>query len=156
MGLTSLILPSFFTTMEIKLTIDQNCVDNYNAEYFKAHPRAKKPPIKAPQHPTLNWYMTANNMSANNVKQHWKNLIFNIANEMSFADMGIEKCEIQYKTYFKTNRLMDLDNITPKFILDGLVHANVLVADDYKHITKLTTEADVDKSNPRIEMVIVF
>lgn len=42
---------------EYKLVIDQKIVDEFNEYYLKRHPRAKKPPIEKPLHPTMNTWM---------------------------------------------------------------------------------------------------
>lgn len=141
--------------MEIKIVITQDEVDQYNERYFAAHPRATKKRINAPCHPTLNWYMTANNIQVNNVKQTWKEFIVDILNKKGLQGLMIEKCEVIYETYFKDRRKRDVDNITPKFIFDGFIEADFIVADDYQHITKLTTICGYDKKNPRIEITVI-
>lgn len=61
--------------MEILIRIDEKDVNEYNAHYFSEHHKAKKPRIKSPAHPTLNWYVRADNKEVNNVKQAWKDFI---------------------------------------------------------------------------------
>lgn len=138
------------------IIIDQNDVDAFNAKYFKEHPRAKKVRIKAPQHPSLNWYMTANNMEANNMKQNWKDFIVFILTNRNLINKQIDKCKVTYRTFFKRKCIHDLDNITPKYIFDGLVEGGFLVGDDCTHITRLTTECFYDKENPRIELEFIY
>ena len=138
----------------MKIIITQNDVDAYNEQYFKEHPKAKKEKISKPQHPSLNWYMTANNMQVNSVKQAWKDLVGLILSKYDLIDYGIEKCHITYTTFFKENRTHDLDNITPKFILDGFVDSGFILKDDCRHILSLTTIGKYDKENPRIEFDI--
>lgn len=140
--------------MDIQIIITQEDVDRYNDEYFKLHPKSTKKRINGPQHPTLNWYMTANNMAANSVKQEWKNFIIDILRREGLVNMRIDVCEIIYRTYFKDKRKRDIDNITPKFIFDGFVEGKFIQGDDYSHIKKLTTECGYDKDNPRIEIII--
>lgn len=135
------------------LTITKQDVDEFNRLYFAEHPRATKPRIKKPQHPSLNEYMIANNMKANQWKQNWKDFMLFMLDKYRWCDIGIETCEVQYITYFKDNRVHDVDNITPKFIFDGLVEGGFLVADDIDHIKKLTTWGERDTDNPRIELV---
>lgn len=134
--------------------ITQQDVDRFNNDYFKSHPKATKKRIKGPQHPTLNWYMTANNMEANAVKQNWKDFIIDILQRYELLDMKIDRCEITYRTYFKDKRKRDIDNTTPKFIFDGFIEGGFIQGDDYSHITKLTTECGYDKDNPRIEIIV--
>lgn len=141
--------------MEYKITITQDDVDWYNEDYFKSHSKASKKRIKAPCHPTLNWYMTANNIEVNNVKQTWKDFIVKIIEKNQLQDLHIDKCEVVYSTFFEDRRRRDVDNVTPKFIFDGLVESGFIVADDYFHITKLTTICGYDKWNPRIEITVI-
>lgn len=142
--------------MEITIVIDQKDVDAFNAKYFMDHPRAKKVRIKSPQHPSLNWYMTANNMEANNVKQVWKDFMVFVLTNRNLINQKIDRCEVVYRTFFKRKCIHDLDNITPKYIFDGLVEGGFLVGDDCTHITRLTTECFYDKENPRIELKFIY
>ena len=143
----------FLSEMEIKITITQDDVNSFNAEYFKAHPRAKKTLIAKPQHPSLNEYMTACNMKSNSSKQNWKQFMIYLLNEKGLRDIRLDKCEVTYITYFSNRRKHDLDNITPKFIFDGLVEGGFLIGDDMSHITKLTIMGGYDIENPRIELI---
>ena len=54
--------------MEYKLIIDQKVVDEYNQYYFKQHPRAKRPPIERPLHPTMNSWMILPRIQMNALK----------------------------------------------------------------------------------------
>ena len=71
-----------------------------------------------------------------------------------YSNLHIEKCEMKFITYYKTNRRHDIDNGTPKFLLDGLSESGFIVDDDSKHITKLIMECYVDKENPRTEITV--
>lgn len=139
---------------KIAFVINQGDVAAYNKHYFDEHPRASKPPIKLPQHPSLNEYMVQHNKAANRAKQHWKNFIKFILEDRSLAGMRIEKCNITYTTYFKYKRRHDPDNITPKYIFDGFVEAGFIVDDDLSHIQSLTITGGVDEFNPRIEFIV--
>lgn len=136
------------------IIIDQVKVDAFNQKYFDEHPRAKKSAIKAPQHPSLNEYLGMSNVAVNNLKGRWEEFVRYILTDLNLTDKKINKCRITYKTYFKFNRRHDLDNISPKFIFDGFVKAGFLIDDDYQHITSLTTLCDIDKENPRIEILV--
>ena len=125
-------------------------------QYFYAHPKAKKAPIKGPQHPSLNWYCRAGNVEVNNTKQAWKGFMLFILEKNKLLNKRIEKCAMIYRTFFKDKRTHDDDNVTPKFILDGLTEGGFLVADDYQHLNPLTTFCGYDKLNPRIELVFIF
>ena len=150
--------PLFFNEImkKITITITQKDVDNYNKRYFDLHPKAKKKRIDGPYHPTLNWYMTANNLAVNNKKQDWKDFILYILASNDLLDVGIKKCKVEYRTFLKARRKRDVDNITPKFIFDGLVEGNFIVADDIEHVVSLTTCGGYDAENPRIELIFTI
>ena len=84
----------------------------------------------------------------------WHKFIIDFLEQRGLTNMGIKKCNIIYRTFFKDNRRHDLDNITPKFILDAFVAAGFIEDDDMYHIASLTIEADKDKKNPRMEFII--
>ena len=139
---------------KLKIVIAWQDVDAFNARYFAAHPRAKNKPIKKPQHPSLNETMIGNNMKINQMKQNWKDFMLFILERDGLLGANIDRCVIEYVTYFGDNRVHDADNITPKFILDGLVAGGFLVADDINHIRELRIIGDRDKENPRIEILV--
>lgn len=59
-------------------------------------------------------------------------------------------------TYYRKNRRHDPDNIAAakKFILDGLVAAGVLENDGWKQVRGWTEAWEVDKKNPRTEIIL--
>lgn len=59
-------------------------------------------------------------------------------------------------TWCCKNKRKDKDNIIAgqKFIYDGLVKAGVLVNDGWAQIGNITNKFEVDKENPRVEVVI--
>lgn len=67
----------------------------------------------------------------------------------------IEFADIEVHWYCK-NKRKDKDNIRAglKFILDGLVQANVLKNDGWKQVGNISDEFYVDKNNPRIEVFL--
>lgn len=95
--------------------------------------------------------MTANNMEVNDVKQDWKKFILDILEDRELLNVQIDKCVVVYTTYFKTRKNIDADNITPKFIFDGLVAGGLLVDDSIRHVA-LFTQGFYDAKNPRIEL----
>lgn len=92
----------------------------------------------------------------NALKQKWKDFICFFVEEQGYANLRIEKCEIHQTIYYPNNRRHDIDNSTPKFILDGLVESGMILDDDCKHITKLTLECKIDIQNPRTELSITL
>lgn len=139
---------------DIKLVIDNDTLEKYKDYYFSLHPKATKPPFKLPYHESINQWMILRRSAMNALKQKWKDFIKWFVSEQGYSNLRIEKCEISQFIYYPTNRRRDLDNTTPKFILDGLVESGMVVDDDYKHITKITLQCGVDKEHPRTELVI--
>ena len=90
----------------------------------------------------------------NGLKRKWKDFIIWLVNERGYANLHIDKCEISQNIYYNTTRRHDIDNTTPKFILDGLVECGMIEDDDSKHLTKLTMQCGVDKQHPRTELRI--
>lgn len=69
----------------------------------------------------------------------------------------VEKYPVQvHFHWYCKNKRKDIDNIifSQKFVLDGLVDAGVLENDGWKQISGITHSLSVDKSNPRVEVVI--
>lgn len=136
------------------LTINEKTLEDYEKYYFKIHPKAKKKPIKAPYHDSINVWMIMKRPMMNALKQRWKDFIVWFINEQGYANLLINNCEMKFTTYYKTNRRHDIDNSCPKFILDGFSESGFIVDDDSKHITSLTLQCFVDADNPRTEIEI--
>lgn len=58
--------------------------------------------------------------------------------------------------WMEPNRKRDPDNVTAaiKYILDGMVKANVIPDDNQRHVDTIFHKVDVDKHNPRIVVEI--
>jgi hypothetical protein len=65
----------------------------------------------------------------------------------------LKKSKVTIIYYFKDNRRRDPDNYSGKFILDGLVRSGIIVDDCFSCID-LKLVGDVDKNNPRTEILI--
>lgn len=139
---------------ELNLIFDNNTIEEYNQEYFLGHPRATTKPIKHPYHESINVWMIMKRPMMNALKQRWKQFIAWFIEREGFKDTKIEKCTLAFKVFYPTNRRHDVDNITPKFIIDGLVESGLIEDDDSEHITKLTLECGIDANRPRTEMKI--
>lgn len=138
----------------LKLVIDNNTLNSYERMYFKLHPKATKKPIENPYHPLMNVWMIMKRPMMNDLKQKWKDFIVWFIKEQGYANLHIERCEMKFTTYYKTNRRHDVDSSSPKFILDGFTESGFVVDDDSQHITSLTLQCFVDKENPRTEIEI--
>lgn len=140
----------------ILMTIDNSVLERYNTFYFTEHPKAHKKPIPHPYHESINIWMIMRRPMMNALKQKWKNFIKWYVGEQGYANLRIEKCEIEQVVYYPNNRRHDADNSVPKFILDGFVDSGMIVDDDSEHITKLTLACRVDVANPRTELKITY
>lgn len=107
--------------------------------YFKKHPKAKKKPIETPANPSLNKWIILRRISMNKMKQDYKDFTKFVINYYNLNDLGISECKCRYITYRASKRRIDLDNTTPKFILDGLTAecTGVLVDDGIDCIQEL-------------------
>lgn len=94
-------------------------------------------------HPSLNKWAIANRFAANKEKQVWKEMVYWACKEKGIKATirGPVRVEIHYK--FKDKRRRDCDNYTPKFILDGLVEAGVLVDDSCDIVTELLIKMSI-------------
>jgi Holliday junction resolvase RusA-like endonuclease len=90
----------------------------------------------------------------NNEKQKWKEFIIWIVNKYNLQNQNIKNAKITYTYYMPTKRRFDLDNMTPKFINDGLVESGLLTDDSVFCINPIVLNGGYDKSNPRVEMLI--
>ena len=139
---------------EIKLVFDNEVLSRYEDYYFSIHTKAKKKPIPYPYHESINKWMIMKRPMMNNLKQKWKNFLVWFIADQGYSNLGIEKCEVSQTIFYPNNRRHDVDNSTPKFVLDGLVESGMIVDDDSLHITKLTLQCEVDKEHPRTELII--
>lgn len=139
---------------EISLIITNDTLADYEVYYFKKHPKAKKKPIDNPYHPSINQWMIMKRPMMNTLKQRWKDFMIWLIDNQGYSNLHINKCEMIFTTYYKTNRRHDIDNSTPKFILDGFSESGFINDDDITHLVRLTLQCAVDKENPRTEIVI--
>ena len=59
-------------------------------------------------------------------------------------------------TWYCKNKRKDMDNVASakKFILDGLQQAGAIKNDGWKEISGWTEKFEIDKNNPRVEIII--
>lgn len=138
----------------ISLVIDNKVLEQYTKHHFNLHPRATVPPIKHPYHESINTWMILRRPAMNALKQKWKDFIKWFIEEQGYTNLHIERCEISQTIYYPTERRHDVDNTTPKFVLDGLVESGMVVDDDSKHIQKLILQCGIDKQRPRTVLKI--
>lgn len=136
------------------MVIDNNTLIEYEKYYFKLHTKARKKPIEQPYHPSINKWMIMKRPMMNALKQRWKDFMMWFIEYNGYTNLHIEECEMIFVSYFKTKIRHDVDNTTPKFILDGLAESGFIIDDDSRHLTSLTLKCEYDKENPRTEIFI--
>ena len=140
---------------EIKLVFDDDTLRRYEEErYFILHPKAKKKPITHPYQESMNVWMIMKRPQMNALKQKWKDFMVWFVEDQGYRNLRIEQCEMIFTVYKPTRRRLDLDNNTPKFVIDGLVEAGFVIDDDMSHIISLTIRGGFDKDRPRTEILI--
>lgn len=81
--------------------------------------------------------------------EQWHWIVREVAGNTSFE----KPVDITVRV-FVSHHPQDPDNLCDKLLIDGLVHANVLMSDDYGRVRSVTTMSLIDKKNPRIEVEI--
>lgn len=140
--------------MVYKIVSDKSTLEKYTKFYFIQHPKAKKEPIKSPIHPSINIWSIMPRLSMNGLKQKWKDYTVFLAKYYKVNDLKLEKFSVEINIFLPTRRRSDTDNYSPKFVMDGLVEAGVIVDDDYLHANPLTITLDYDSANPRMEIIL--
>lgn len=140
----------------IRLTIDESVISQYEKHYFEVHTRATKKPIAHPYHESINVWMIMPRSQMNALKQKWKDFIVWFIENQGYANLHIEECELVFTAYYPTNRRHDVDNSVPKFILDGMVESGFLGDDDSTHVKKLSLQCFVDRDHPRTEIDVYY
>lgn len=140
----------------IKLVLDQSVLDRYNKYYFKQHPRAKKVPIEHPYHPSINTWCILPRIQMNALKQKWKDFGVWWLTDLGYKNLKLDSFSITVTVFFNTKKRHDVDNQTPKFLLDAFTEAGFIVDDDEKHLHSLMLKTAYDKENPRTEFEIVI
>lgn len=140
----------------LTLVLDNDVIEKYAQYYFTQHPKAKKRPIEFPYHPSLNVWSIKPRIQMNHLKQTWKAFIVYWINELGYADMQLDRYEMEFHIYHPTKRRTDPDNFSPKFIMDGFTESGFIIDDDREHCKKLSIICDMDKKNPRTEIIVTI
>lgn len=143
---------------EVKVIIDQNILDKYYIDYFIKYPRRKKRFITRPVPMSLNRFIAMTRIQQNATKQNYKEFATWLASYYHIANLNLNRAKFIYTFYFKDHRRRDQDNmiLSPKFLNDGFVNANV-ITDDSGDILRLEfDEFKYDKFNPRVEIKIIY
>jgi crossover junction endodeoxyribonuclease RusA len=105
-------------------------------------------------HPSINKWVSNNNPWARaKMKKEWEELVYYCCKQQKIKPIeGQVAVGLIY--YFPTNRRRDIDNYTPKFILDGLVKAGIIEDDSTKTIVDLSWKILYEKG--RSETVVTI
>lgn len=109
--------------------------------------------------PGLNDYIAAeraNRHKGAKMKADSGNIVA-VAIRQCMRGLRIEKPVFMEYLWVEQNRRRDKDNISSfgrKVIQDSLVNTGVLKDDGWKHVVGFSDRFEVDKSNPRIEVLI--
>ena len=141
---------------QILITIDEDTLTKYNTFYFKQYPKRKKPPIETPHHPSINKWFIMKRPQMNDLKQKYKDFMIWLLEDKGLANMKIEYCAMTFTYYFKTKARHDNDNLSPKFILDGMAECQFIIDDDYKHLHTLTLKCGYNKEWSRTEILVEY
>ena len=134
---------------KVPIEFTEELLKKWTDLYFKKHKTARKIPIETPAQPSLNKWIILRRPMMNALKQKYKDFVKFVVDYYGLTDLGISECKCRFITYRKTKRRIDLDNTTPKFILDGLTAecSGVLVDDGIDCIKELTLQAEYKKVN---------
>jgi len=133
------------STITIEFT--SQLLDKWLVIYFKQHPRARKIPIPTPAQPSINVWTLLPRISMNTLKQNYKDYVNYVIKSYGLEMLGISKCRCEYVAYVSTKTRVDLDNISPKLIMDSFSssESGVIVDDGFSCITSLTLLAEYRK-----------
>jgi Holliday junction resolvase RusA-like endonuclease len=94
-------------------------------------------------------------MVRNLIKRH-KLLAIEAINELKISGTPWQKVQTQETYYFKTNRRRDIRNAEAlcKAYYDGFVEAGLMADDNHQILTHAPTRIEVDKDNPRLEILL--
>lgn len=124
----------------VAIDFTEELMNEWIKMYFKQYPRAKNAPIDTPANPSLNKWIILQRKKMNTVKQNYKEFTKFVVKHYGLEDLGISECKCRYIVYKPTKARTDIDNVVPKFILDGLTaeETGVLVDDSCEVIKELT------------------
>lgn len=138
----------------IKIKFTEELLKEWTQVYFKEHPKAKNNPIKYPSHPSINEWCILKRQAMNSLKQKWKEFTIFVVKYYGLENLCIKRCKCEYIVYQPTKKVRDLDNISPKFILDGLTDCGLIKSDDYTCITKLVLSCEYRKGERGAELIL--
>ena len=136
-------------------------VDNPK-EYFKLHPRAKKPPFENLHGkkrlgllPSINKFLNVNDRTQQNLmKQHLSDYTEYCLRRQGIPHAYLDKYIVLVVQYKPDQSKSDNDNTFCKSALDGCTHYEMWKDDNYTQMKLYLSYSVYDKQNPRSELVI--
>ncbi len=102
-------------------------------------------------HPSINVWNGWGYHKYNREKCRWAEMVGWICKNLP-PMKGEVTVTVRY--YFRTRRKRDIDNYTPKFIMDGLVQGGLIEDDNSNIVKRLSVEMDYDIRNSRTDVII--
>lgn len=102
-------------------------------------------------HPSINTWKAWHYHKYNLEKKRWAEMIYYICLGAKLVEGEVH---VTVKYFFKDKRKRDIDNYSPKLIMDGLVGAKIIEDDNSNVVRRISVEMDYDKDNPRTEVIV--
>lgn len=134
---------------------DETSLAKYKEYYFKKYPNRKTFLIDSPLHPSMNKWVRLQGFKQNALKQAWKEYVMWLVEEHGYTNLMVEKCRCEARFYRPTKRRYDLDNLSLKFFLDGVVESNMIIDDSIEYLNPLVLWGSYDKEHPRMEIEFI-
>ena len=131
-------------------------------EYFKEHPRAKKPPMdslwKKSRNgliPSINLFINCpNRVIQNTWEQHLKEYCEYCMEQQGIKHDYIDECIVLVVQFKPTRSESDVNNVYTKPFIDAMVERELLIDDNYKIVRLHHEYSVVDKKDPHSEIRI--
>lgn len=131
-------------------------------EYFKYHPRAKKPPMESLWKksrngliPSVNTFLNCNNrVIQNSWEQHLKEYCEYCMQQQGIKHDYIDQCIVVVVQFKPTKSESDVNNVYTKPFIDAMVERELLIDDNYKIVRLHQEYAVVDKKDSHSEIRI--
>lgn len=131
-------------------------------EYFKYHPRAKKPPVenlwgksRRGLVPSVNLFINCpNRVIQNTWEQHLKEYCEYCMTQQKIKHDFIEECIVVVIQFKPTKSKSDVNNVYTKPFIDAMVERELLQEDNYTVVRMHQEYSVVDKTDPHSEIRI--
>ena len=131
-------------------------------EYFKEHPRAKKPPMESLWKksrnglvPSVNTFLNCNNrVIQNSWEQHLKEYCEYCMQQQGVKHDYIDQCIVVVVQFKPTKSKSDVNNVYTKPFIDAMVERELLQEDNYTVVRMHQEYSVVDKTDPHSELRI--